>query len=78
MSWPATTRVCSKSGSLATTQRCPHPDPRSITEAGRSLSAHLSVAAGPPKPPEAVRRVLQASHNRLENPGDLGPQGDVL
>ncbi|MFD1829777.1 tyrosine-type recombinase/integrase [Streptomyces desertarenae] len=45
-------------GSLATTQRYLHPDLRSITEAGRSLSAHLSVAAGPPKPPGAVRRVL--------------------
>jgi integrase len=45
-------------GSLATTPRCLHPDPRSITEAGRSLSTHLSVAVGPPKPPGAVRRVL--------------------
>ncbi|MGY1452647.1 tyrosine-type recombinase/integrase [Streptomyces sp. SS8] len=45
-------------GSLATTQRYLHPDLRSITEAGRSLSAHLSVAAGPPKPPGTVRRAL--------------------
>ncbi|WP_101254359.1 tyrosine-type recombinase/integrase [Streptomyces barkulensis] len=41
-----------------TTQRYLHPDLRSITEAGRSLSTHLSVAAAPPKPPGMVRRVL--------------------
>ncbi|MGY1456702.1 tyrosine-type recombinase/integrase [Streptomyces sp. SS8] len=45
-------------GSPATTQRYLHPDLRSITEAGCSLGAHLSVAAGPPKPPGVVRRVL--------------------
>ncbi|WP_228470777.1 hypothetical protein [Streptomyces alkaliphilus] len=45
-------------GSPATTQRYLHPDLRSITEAGRSLSARLSPAPGLPQPPGTTRRVL--------------------
>lgn len=44
-------------GSLATTQRYLHPDLRSITEADRSLSAHVAAAPSPPKPPGTVPRV---------------------
>nr|WP_228454177.1 hypothetical protein [Streptomyces alkaliphilus] len=45
-------------GSLSTTQRYLHPDLRSITEAGRSLSAHLSPPVGPAQSPGATRRML--------------------
>jgi integrase len=47
-------------GSLTTTQRYLHPDQRSITEAGRALSAHLGPADGmwSPGGPQAVRKMV--------------------
>lgn len=42
-------RIIAGHGSLLTTQRYLHPDLRAITEAGKSLSAHL--ASTPPPPP---------------------------
>ena len=51
-------RVIAGHGSLQTTQRYLHPDLRSITEAGRSLSTHLGVLPPPPPGLTASLRAL--------------------
>jgi integrase len=50
-------RVIAGHGSLATTQRYLHPDLRTITQAGQSLSAHLSAS---PQTPESLAADLRA------------------
>jgi site-specific recombinase XerD len=50
-------RVIAGHGSLATTQRYLHPELRSLTEAGRSLSAHLTAG---PKTPDSLTATLRA------------------
>nr|WP_243761518.1 site-specific integrase [Streptomyces sp. YIM 98790] len=51
-------RLIAGHGSLATTQRYLHPDLRSLTEAGRSLSTHLTSGRVPPPTPGTARRRL--------------------